>query len=422
MAARDARAEFEASVRFLKWSVPAISKKIDIGDARLAVLEDKVAEMKTKLAVMTSAMGTAPLALRHVSGPATKTKCVSFDDDRDLRSYELEETDVFVPLHGHWLPTSVTSSRPSFEQADDFAKQLGGRVVTTHGCLECILVEPMGKILSPAEYVGTGLIICINNLPPSQELLEEWSQVLKQTKWLDAGLSFAMPSPGELKDLEVLAEETLARAGYDKVLLAGKGAGAQQAVELAATERLASKVAGIILVAPASPVPAACRQLEIPVLLVWAQDDTVSPFTDIECWAEALDSRHAPSALKDAFCGGHDMAKVLASAPDIAKALLFFTAAVLLMADLLSIETRHKTSTDVNKSWPELPERSLRLCDELPSFLAGQVGMDSPGTEEEGITAAISSSVISHNTIRRLIQVMTDWIEMGMPEMASASE
>merc|ERR1712032_1022825 len=121
----------------------------------------------------------------------------------------------------------------------------------------------------------------------------------------------------------------------------------------------------------------------------------------------ALDSRRAPSALKDAFSGGHDMAKVLASSPGIAKALLFFTAAGLLMADLLAIEARGQAS-------PELPERSLRLCDELPSFLAGQVGMDSLGTEE-GMTAALCDSSVSHNTVRRLFRVMSDWIEMGMP-------
>merc|ERR1712232_1209797 len=99
----------------------------------------------------------------------------------------------------------------------------------------------MGKILSPAEYMSAGIVICIDGSEHKAELLEEWGEVLKATRWLDAGISFALPDVSclaEVGDLESAVDAVLRVTGFSSCVLAAKDWGAELAAEMAGRTRL----------------------------------------------------------------------------------------------------------------------------------------------------------------------------------------
>lgn len=283
--------------------------------------------------------------------------------------------------------------------------------------MECVMVEPMGKILSPSEYVSTGLVVCLDGAAHESELLEEWGEVLKATKWLDSGMSFALPdvsSLAEAGDLEIAVEAVLKQGGFQTCILAGKAWGAQLASEIAARSRLSERIDGVVLVAPESPAPSQCCQIEVPVMLIWAQDDEVSPFNEIRDWFAVLSERRAPTFVRDPESGGHDIARVLKQG-ETANQVLLFSISCLLMGLLV------KTLDEAGSSQPlRASDACTRLCDELPPFLATQIG----GDAELGVAAALQSS--DRDRVKRRMQRLTvrlrDWISEGVKEMASATE
>merc|ERR1719375_1965681 len=104
-----------------------------------------------------------------------------------------------------------------------------------------------------------------------------------------------MSSAIERSDLEAVIDAVFSLVCSNKCILFGKGWGAQRAVEIAGAEtNVAECVEGVILVGPSSPVPSGCESIDAPVLLLWAQDDTMSPMEEGEPWLQALDGRHGP--------------------------------------------------------------------------------------------------------------------------------
>mmetsp|Transcript_57078 Transcript_57078/g.99785 ORF Transcript_57078/g.99785 Transcript_57078/m.99785 type:complete len:504 (+) Transcript_57078:171-1682(+) len=352
-------------------------------------------------------------------------RSVSFTDDKaKVWRYSAAELDAIIPVHGHWLPDAVTAHRLSFQNANDFTRQLGGRVVKLQTGIEsadpidCILVEPMGKILSPNEYVATGLMVCLHGSAHEPEVLEEWGEVLKLTKVLDAGMSMALPNLSALaeqEDVEAVLEAVLRQASYDRCILAGKDWGGQMAMEMACGTRVCERVDGVLLVAPTSPVPEAISRLECPVLLLWAENDEESPFSEIRDWYQALQDRNTVSCTKDLSRGGHNFADMLKEG-ETAQFVLFFIVSALLLNQLCqSLDEASCTGEDVRVS-----DSAYRLCDELPPFLANQVG----GDAEDGVAAALTSRDPARvkRRMHRLIEALRDWISAGLQEMASATE
>merc|ERR1711907_726423 len=107
-------------------------------------------------------------------------------------------------------------------------------------------------------------------------------------------------------------------------------------------------------------------------------DDEVSDFREIYAWVEILQERSAPSFVRDLPKGGHDLAQLFKS-EEAAAQVLHFTVSCLLIGHLLKA---------LDEASQRLSEPCTRLCDELPIFLASQIG----GDAEEGVAAALHSS------------------------------
>eukprot|EP00931_Biecheleriopsis_adriatica_P101865 TRINITY_DN76928_c0_g1_i1.p1 TRINITY_DN76928_c0_g1~~TRINITY_DN76928_c0_g1_i1.p1 ORF type:complete len:510 (+),score=129.09 TRINITY_DN76928_c0_g1_i1:27-1556(+) len=344
------------------------------------------------------------------------------------------------PAHGHWVPDDILDKRVSFQ--GEAAKKLGGREVqleipSKDQKVPCLLVEPMGKLLSPSEYVSTGLAIILQGLPQTEKSVEEWVQVLKRTKVLDAGISVALPDIWQeragqdgaqaVEDMEEVVCAAMAAASASSCVLCGKARGAQAACELTAAPALAGRVAGCVLLAPKSPPPRdACSAMPGPVMLVWAQDDATSPFSNAESWAEALSSRSdsgAVAVLRDPKVGAHDFARVFRKDEKASADFLSFVAASLLIAELKTYSEAEQVEAPTNR---ELPTRIVRLCEELPPFLAMKLGKDGAldDNEDGRLTAALELCCTESRArgMKLLTSVLRNWIDTDMSRGASASE
>lgn len=222
--------------------------------------------------------------------------------------------DMTIPAHGHWVPTDVLERRSSFQ--GQAAQKLGGRQVELQagklGSVSCILVEPMGKLLS-ADFISTGVTILFQGRRPDKpdKSMDEWVQVLKRTKLLDAGVSVALPDIAEevdLQDLHCLVDAIMQACHAELCILCGKAGGALKAVEVAGRDGRDGRVAGAILLAPTQPPPVVV--FGGPVMLVWAQDDKDAPFAQAEAWAQALAARQGVAVLRAPEQGGHDLARL----------------------------------------------------------------------------------------------------------------
>ena len=323
------------------------------------------------------------------------------------------------PPHGHWVPSDVLERRASFQ--GEAAKKLGGRQVhfqAGESWVPCILVEPMGKLINN-EFVSTGMAIIFEETHPKS--IEEWAQVLKRTKLLDAGVSVAIPLlKDEVKDLDLndfqdLVNAIMEMCSSDLCILCGKGPGAQKAIEVA------PKITGSsasILFAPTSPPPVC--SFRGPVMLVWAQDDTDSPFENAGSWAEALACREeAVAVLRDPLVGGHDLSRMLRKDDACAADVLSFVAAALLITELHRFE-----GNDLQRN------RLLRLFEELPLHLTSQFvrqRVGSPDALEGKLADDLAAALVSHffekpEEAPQVARSLCDWINSDMPAVASASE
>ena len=205
------------------------------------------------------------------------------------------------PAHGHWVPLDVLERRASFQ--GEAAKKLGGRQVKLSvgdRSVPFILVEPMGKHINK-DFLSTGVAIILGSN------LDEWAQVLKRTKLLDAGISVAIFMESELAELADvdLVDAIMSMYADELCILCGKGLGAQRVMEFT-HERLC----GAILFAPSDAPKWApnAKSFEGPVMLVFPRD--AENFDSAQLWAEALAQRDAVAVLRDPP-GGQDLSRVL---------------------------------------------------------------------------------------------------------------
>ena len=343
---------------------------------------------------------------------------VSPDEERPVAAKEDEPR---FPPHGHWVPVELLERRASFQ--GDMAQKLGGRQVqleTQPGRVPCILVEPMGKLLSPEEFISVGVVVIFQEKSHSSSSVEEWAQVLKRTKLLDAGLSVAFPDLGQVEEPDFQEvfdafDAILSSTRENFYILCGKGKAAHHAMDLAA--RNSSRVASAILFAPSSPPPASCQEFPGPIMLVWAHDDKKCPFENAPLWAEQLGARNdGVAVLRDPTAGGHDLARLLRKDERTAADMLAFAAAVLLVAEL------PRGSHDARKS------QLLRLLEELPPYLLGQLtrqqlGVNSDEGHADDLAAALLAHVLEQpQAASSVVQTLKEWVNNDMPSGASASE
>lgn len=278
------------------------------------------------------------------------------------------------------------------------------------GLLECIIVEPRSKKLIPQDFVTTGVIICMHGMPASKSIMEEWGAAIKAAGWMDLSCSVVIPNVQmsaalQLRDFEAIVDAALELANFTRCLLVGKFWGALRAIEIATQGTLGGKVEGLILVAPSSPAPIMCNDLDVPALLVWASDDDVSSFDENSIWKEALDDRCAPTTFLPCDSGGHNFGRMLKD-PLAAQAVRNFTAASLLIGEL------EEAIDDSGAMRPTKSERERKLSNEIPRFLQdAENGKD----EEPSVVGMLTSQ--AKRKSNKAFGLMS-WMQAGMQTAA----
>jgi len=347
------------------------------------------------------------------SQASTMDKFSEAHTESHAQTFSMGSETPTLPTQRMWerRPSRFTSQ--SFEEVEDVVRQLGGYSVTLNtrsqvlGPLECIVIEPMGKQLRHRRFVTTGVAICLHGLPPSYEVLQEWGRVMRFTKWLDMGISVALPNLQmsaalQQEDLQAVVEATLECLQFPRCILVGKFWGASRAVELAA--RMPRKVDSLILVAPSSPAPSDCGRLHVPVLLCWARDDDTASFEEAEAWIKALDERRGPSMLQDVDTGGHRFDNILSNG-DVAASVQRFTAATLMMATL-----RHDKGSECRRS-----QRIMSLSRDLPKFLQLHLEEEEEDEDQEQSALSCTDSFWPAADEIRLVDMLPQWIQAGVP-------
>lgn len=381
------------------------------------------------------------------------------DAEAEIKTYDNHRASV-LPVHGHWVPPELKELRHSFQ--GEAARALGGRHVRLHtACrlktVNCIFVEPMGKLLSPEQYLSTGLVICIHPFRNTRQVVEEWAQVLKRTKLLDAGISMVLLDLCTVHECQSDSEETnqdgeidtcphtergldslhandilecvrssMSLVGTDKCVLFGKGFGANLCVEaaVAASQDLDSRpdsVSGVVLFAPTAAPPSSCSSLSVPALLVWAQDDKVASFQGAPAWAEALDSRtsDAGAAFRDPEIGGNDLARVFRKDDKTAADTLYFVVSSLLLSEMTSLSKLSDPKQIM------LPDDVLRLIEELPQAWAQHLDWSSPPRLSESLSDLATHYCAEFGLQKTCLdfrQALHSWIRQDMLGAASAKE
>lgn len=329
----------------------------------------------------------------------------------------------------------------------------GARVFTVHtGCsllgdLECVLIEPPGKHLAPKEFVSTGLVVCLQGLPASPSSMREWHRSANLTRWLDLGVSVALPNLQmnaalTLEDIEVVMRGVLQSTGFETCVLVGKDWGGVLAVNLATRSSVAEQVVGIILLGPNSPAPDDSSDLAVPVFLLWAEDDDISHFEESEHWVHSLDERTMPTTFWQCQTGGHRFDQVLES-EGVAEATKKFTVSAFLIDDLNKqldeeyveqasgttrvAEAGSKEESDSDEEGQEAritaplsaaQRRSIRterLSAELPNFMReAKHELHARATEEVSTTGCAAQATATTHTVKRLSMALPQWIQGGM--------
>eukprot|EP00927_Polykrikos_kofoidii_P068254 TRINITY_DN63610_c0_g1_i1.p1 TRINITY_DN63610_c0_g1~~TRINITY_DN63610_c0_g1_i1.p1 ORF type:complete len:456 (+),score=100.84 TRINITY_DN63610_c0_g1_i1:91-1458(+) len=301
--------------------------------------------------------------------------------------------------------------------------------------MECLLIEPSGKRLGTKGCHTTGVVICIDGMLPTQESVEQWCQAVKSVGWLDVGFSVAIPNVQmsaalERRDMEAVVNAVCDAVDFNRCLLVGKGWGAQRVVELAADSRVADCVEGLLLVAPSGQASQMCTDVNVPVLVLWAQDDDISPIEDHETWLENLGDRDAPTSFQVLEEGGHNLARLVV-ADGLAEVLRHYGVSCLLMGNLAQEE--HFEEQDLFESEDDEEQgasdsgvmdckalnilRSELLILHLPPFLKQDATFASLREDGEAFVDAAEHSNCT-NTERRIRKKLSmklpQWIHSGM--------
>lgn len=309
--------------------------------------------------------------------------------------------------------------------------------------LECLFIEPPGKRLDPKGYLTTGMVIWLDGMPPTAEALEECCQVVESAGWLDLGVSVAIPnvqmsSALEVTDLEAVVSAVCDAVGFNHCLLLGKGWGAQRAVELATGSNVSDCVEGLILAGPSSPAPASCCDVDVPVLVLWAQDDDLSPFEEHEAWLEGLVEGSGPTSFQVTEEGGHRVDRILAC-EGLSETVRNFTASTLLISHLAQEELFEEQALSDSEEEEEEEDReaaaangaenpramnrrrSDMLAAKLPPFLRQDAACAGINDDGEACQEAehVRSGMDAERRIRKKLSMeLPQWIQAGLPTAA----
>jgi len=307
---------------------------------------------------------------------------------------------------------------------------------------DCVLVEPMGKVLSPSDYVSAGLVVCIFGCLPPEESEDEVVAILKESKWLDSGLSVCFPDLQAhcgfpRQNLEKAISTTLTVVGVETCVLVGKEWGGHICVETLSAGNVKNCVSSCILIAPGELIEQANERIGIPALLVWARDDEVSDFREARAWVEALHGWRSPCYAKEVKKGGHDLKELLDDG-SVANAMSRFAIVTLVLVGINNVIAQNPDREDVELT---LPHWLARLLDELPPYIAELVGGPAPPAEKEDAGAnsdkklkalkrgyststVVQAQVKNDNatkTLKKTASQLREWIRGGMHQITSNS-
>mmetsp|Transcript_131742 Transcript_131742/g.340925 ORF Transcript_131742/g.340925 Transcript_131742/m.340925 type:complete len:403 (+) Transcript_131742:112-1320(+) len=315
-------------------------------------------------------------------------------------------------------PQAMTAKRKSilttqsFDGIGGLYAALGGRVVQVPveskliTEIECVILEPKGKMLAPRDYVTTGVVICLQGMPPSSESLNEWCEAAQAAEWLRLGATVAIPNMQVstslfATDLAAIVDAICDFVSHDQVLLVGKDMVSLRILELAVLDSFDRSIAGVVLLGPSSPPPDVAARLPAPLFLLWAKDDDISPFEDFEAWVELLENAQSVATIRECESGGHSFSRVLAN-PATAEAVRNFFVSSMLIVDLLADDEaqQHGHSTPASKS------RIEQLTSELPVAV-----------QKSSEAAASPGGPTRH---QRLSISIAEWINGGMRNTSSS--
>lgn len=360
---------------------------------------------------------------------AMKTK-ISFSESVSVKHVYSEDPLIHatMPGHGHWIETEK-GTEP--QQEATLARLLGGHLEKIPinspalDVVDFVMVEPMVKRLDPDSFTCSGVILCLHGQFVGNELLREWSEVLKGTRLLDAGFILAMPllpAPDptvEDEDLEALTLAAMSAAGASNCLVIGKAWAGPWAAEVAAMaasqeSALFGKIAGLICFAPSKvPIDVLKQALRVPSMIVWAEDDEEMDFEENSPeWTAALHTAPPPSLWVVVEEGGHALASICRQQAlalggmQVVTGVSHFMIACQLRA-LISAHLR----ANVADGDQALPQEIGRMCEELPEHMSQQLG-GNPGAREDVLQAVERCCQESgvRTALLRLDSVLGSWL------------
>jgi len=352
-----------------------------------------------------------------------RVRSVSFAADEAVQECMYQVPSDRWPLHGHLASPEGPESEIAFDSPS--ATKLGGRKITLQtksAYLDCILIEPMLKRLEPDDFVTSGLAICLHGQDSGDDPALEWAQVLKHTKLLDAGISVLVHEVplNVVADVEALVEAALQQLDVVRCLLIGKALGAPMAAAMAeADSRLVEtcSLAGVLFVTPPpGDVPEACSRLQVPSFILGGRGDMCT-----RDWIEAMREQDTmPFAWQMASASGTDLARIVRKDKEAATKIRLFSIAVLLMAEFSNAD---------DPSWndsSQLPGHVVRLCEELPDYLAEElIGTNESGCQGQGLAAVATlrcRDVGAPCLAVELHEILNFWVRRGLVQQATATE
>lgn len=277
-----------------------------------------------------------------------------------------------------------------------------------------MVVEPQGKQLAPAEYVTTGVVICLQSLPPSDETLTEWCGACEHAGWLKLGATVVIPnlqasSAFQASDLALVVAAVCDLVGFDRVLVVGKDMTSQRILEMSVDDSFQKQLAGIILLGPTLPVPPAVEDLPAPLMVLWAQDDEISPFEERLEWLQAMNMADGIATVRECDTGGHNLESVLSDS-GCAEAVRNFFLSSFLIADLLGAEEGRPeyagAGDDSVRDRGGVAGAAAARIEHLTSALPESLREACRDAEEDGQSPMMR---------RRMTANLAGWIHSGLP-------
>ena len=158
---------------------------------------------------------------------------------------------------------------------------------------------------------GTNFVLCVQGKSPNVDVVTEWqatARALASNGWcvlLPDLHTNPKTKPGVIS-AEDVANVLLAALKHHSVdapiVLLGKSWGGGQATRFAASSS-AQQVSKLVLVAPSLDDPKMAAQLAMPVLLFWAEDDTVVPMERAAAYTDGIDAKRL--TFTKVASGGH---------------------------------------------------------------------------------------------------------------------